>query len=66
MEKKLGSNLFYGKYFTIPYVIDTIPYLPAGRQLRTQANKNVCVIAINVEDPITYQGALDELHCHQT
>ena len=24
------------------------------------------VVAINVEEPITYQGFLDELQCHQT
>ena len=25
----------------------------------------MCIIAINVEEPITSQGALDELNCHQ-
>ena len=52
--------------FTIPCVIDTIPYSPAGHQLPTQANKNVWIVAINVEEYIIYQGALDELKIHQT
>ena len=37
--KKIGLNLLNGEYFTIPYVIDTIPSSPAVYQLPTQANK---------------------------
>ena len=51
--------------FTPPYVIGTIPNSLAGPQLPTQAKKNVCIININGEEPITYQGALDELNHYQ-
>ena len=46
--KKIGFNLFYDEYFTIPYVIDTIPNSPAGHQLPTQANK-MCGSFISME-----------------
>ena len=38
---RIGFNLFYDEYFTIPYVIYTIPNSPDGHQLKTQAKKNV-------------------------
>ena len=50
----------------MPYITDTIPNSPTGHQLPTQAKKNVCIIAINGEDPIKAQGTLDELNTHQT
>ena len=64
--KKVGFNLLDDEYFTILYVTDTIPNSPAGCQLTTQANQHVCIIYINGEEPITYQGDLDELNFHQT
>ena len=54
------------EYFTIPYITDTIPNLPDNHQPPTQAKRNVCIIAINGEETIIYQFALDELNCHQT
>ena len=47
--KKIGFNLFYDEYFTIPYVTDTIPNSPAGHQLPELAKKNVCIVSINGE-----------------
>ena len=44
---KISPNLFDDKYFTIPYVIDTIPNLPVGHQLTTQSKKNLWIIYIN-------------------
>ena len=64
--KKIGFNLLDDEDFTIPYVIDTIPNSPDGHKLLTQAKKNVWIIAINGEDPITAQGEIDELNSHQT
>ena len=64
--KKTGFNLIDDEYFTIPYVTDTIPNSPAGHKLPTQAKKNVWIVSINVEEPITSQCALDELKRHQT
>ena len=52
--------------FTITYVIDTIPNSPVCHKLPTQAKKNVWIVAIIIEDPITDQGALDDLNIHQT
>ena len=40
--------------------------MPAGHQLPSQAKKNVWIVAINGEEPITDQGVLDELNIHQT
>ena len=62
--KKFGFNLLGDEYFTILYIIDTIPNSPAGNQLLTRAKQNMWIIAINREEPITDQGALDELN-HQ-
>ena len=64
--KKVGFNLLDDEDFTIPYITDTIPNSPAGHQITTQAKQNLCIIAINGEEPITAQGELDELNCHQT
>ena len=52
--------------FTIPYITDTIPNSPAGHQLPSQARNNVWIIAINGEEPITYQGVLDELNSYKS
>ena len=40
--------------------------LTIGHQLTSQANVNVCIIAINGEEHITDQGVIDELNRHQT
>ena len=63
---KFGFNLLDDEYSTIPYATDTIPNSPVGCQLTTQYKKNMWVVAINGEDPITYQGAMDEINSHQT
>ena len=63
--KKFGYNLLDDKYFTIPYITDTIPNLPAGHHFTSQAKRKVWIIAINEEEPITAQVVLDELNCHQ-
>ena len=64
--KKIGLNLLDDEYFTIPYITDTIPNPSASHQLPTQAERNLWIIDINGEDPITAQGVLDELNSHQT
>ena len=64
--KKVGFNLLDGDDFKIPYITDTIPNLPDIHQLPAQALKNVWIIDINGEEPITYKGVLDELIHHQT
>ena len=64
--KKTGFNLLDDEYFTIPYITDTIPNFPAGHQLPSQAKRNVWIVAINGEEPITAQGVVDELNRHQT
>ena len=46
-RKKVGFNLLDDSEFTIPYITDTIPNLPAGHQLTSQAKRNVWIIAIN-------------------
>ena len=51
--------------FIIPYIIDTTTNSPSGRQLPTQAKKNVGIISINVGDAITSKLALDELQRYQ-
>ena len=52
--------------FTIPYITDTIPISPAGHQLPSKAKQNAWIVAIIGEEPITDQGVLDEINCHQT
>ena len=64
--KNIGFDLLDDEDFTIPYITDTILNSPDGHQLPIQAKLNVCIIDINVEEPITAQGALDELNRHQT
>ena len=64
--KKFGFNLLDDEYFTVPYVTDTTLNSPDGYKLTTQEKKKVWIIYINVESPITYQGALDEINLHQT
>ena len=64
--KKIGFNLLDDEDFTIPYITDTIPNSPAGDQLQSQAKRNLWIVAINGEEPITAQGTLDEINCHQT
>ena len=64
--KKIGFILLDDEYFTIPYITDIIPNLPAGHQLPSQANRNVWIISINGEYLIADQGVLDELNRHQT
>ena len=66
LEIKLVLIYTMIKIFTIPYITDTIPNFPSGHQLPSQANPNVWIVAINVEEPITAQGELDELNRHQT
>ena len=55
-----------GEYFTIPYITDTIPNSPALHQLLSQAKRIFLIVDINEEEPITAQGVLDQLNCHQT
>ena len=64
--KKVGFNLLDDEYFTIPYITDTTPNSPAGHKFLQQSKQNVWIIDINGEEPITAQGALDELSRHQT
>ena len=52
--------------FKTPYITDTISNPPAVHQLLTKAKRNVWIVAINEGVPITFQGTLDELNCHQT
>ena len=66
LERKIGFNLLDDEYVSIHYVTDTIKNSPIGHQLTTQVKKNVWIIAINWEDPITSQGEIDELNIHQT
>ena len=62
---KVGFNLLDDDEFTITYITDKVPSLPAIHQLPTQAKRNVWIITINREDPTTSQGVLDELDLHQ-
>ena len=40
--------------------------MPAGHQLPAQSKRNLCIVAINGEEPIKAQYVLDELNCNQT
>ena len=51
--KKIGFSSLDNEDFTIPHVIDTIPNTTAGHQLPTQAQKSLCIVDINGEEPIT-------------
>ena len=64
--KKVVFNLLNDEYFTIPYITDTISNSPAGHQLTIPAKRISLIVTINGEEPITSQGALDEINCHQT
>ena len=64
--KKFCFNLLDDEDFKTPYITDTTPNLPAGHQIPSQAKRNVWIVSINVEEPITAQGVLDELNLHQT
>ena len=64
--KKVGFNLLDNEYFAITYITDTTTNSLAGHQPPSQANINVWIVAINGEEPITYQGVLDELNHHKT
>ena len=46
---KIGLNLLDDEYFTIPYVIDTIPISPVGHQLLTSTKKILWIVAINIK-----------------
>ena len=51
--KKIGVNLLDEEDFSIPYVTDTIPKLPAGYQLPTQGEK-MCGSFLSMEKSISY------------
>ena len=51
--KQTGFNLLDVKYFTISYIIDTIPNLPYWNKFQTQAKNNVWIIDTNEEETIT-------------
>ena len=61
-RKKIGFNLLDDENFTIPYITETTPNSPAGHQLPSQAKRNLWIVDINGENPITSQGVLDELN----
>ena len=63
--KKVGFNLLDDGDFTNPYITDTIPNLPTGNKPPSQDKRDVWIIAINEEEPLTAQGVLNELNCHQ-
>ena len=63
---KIGFNLLDDEDFTIPYITDTIHNSPAVHQLPSQAKRNLWIVAINGEEPITSQGVLDEPNSNKT
>ena len=63
LERKLV--LIYWMMRILKYLTSPIPNSPAGRQLPSQAKRNVWIVAINGEEPITDQGVLDEPNRHQ-
>ena len=63
---KVNFSLLDDEDFKIPHITDTIPNSPSGHQLPTQAKRNLWIIAINGEETITAQGALNEINCHKT
>ena len=63
--KKIGFNLLYDEYFTIHYVTDKTLNPPDGNKLTTQSKRNVWIISINQEEPITDKSALEKLSCHK-
>ena len=60
----MGFNLLDNEDFIIPYITDTIPNSTNDHQLPAQAKRNVWIIHINREEPITAQGVIDELNHH--
>ena len=64
--KKVVFNLLDDEEFIIPYITDKIQNSPAGYQLPSQAKISAWIIAINGKEPITAQGVLDKISCHQT
>ena len=54
-----------GDDFTFPYILDKITNSPAGHQL-PKKSKNVQIISIYVQEPITNKGALSGLQHYQT
>ena len=62
--KKVGFNLMDDENSTIPYITDTIPNSSSGHKLPSQDKRNVCILAINGEEPIISKGVLDELNRH--
>ena len=63
--RKVGFNLLDDEEFTIPYITDTVPNSLAVHKIPTQDKRNMCITYINGEEPITHQGAIDELNCYQ-
>ena len=63
--KKIGFNLMEDEDFTIPYITDTITNSPDGHQLPSQSERNVWIVAINGEEPITSQGVIGEPNRHK-
>ena len=63
--KKICLNFMDDNEFTTPYIIETINNLTTYHQFPTQDNKNVWIISINREDPITTKGETDKLEQHQ-
>ena len=45
--KKIGFNLLGDEDFTSPYITHSMPKLPAGHQLPSEAKRNVWIVAIN-------------------
>ena len=55
--KKIGYNLLDENMFTVLYILDKIPNSTDIHQLPTQAKNNLCVVAINGEEPIIEKEA---------
>ena len=64
--KKIDFDSLDGEDCKISCIIGTITNSPTGNQLPTQAKKNVWIIAINGEYPITDKGVLDDIQLYQT
>ena len=63
--RKVGFNVLDDEDFKSPSITDTTPNSPSIRHLTAQDKRNVLIIAINGLEPITAQGALDELKHHK-
>ena len=64
--KKIGHNLLDDDDFKMTFIIDKIPNSPSGHQFLTQANNHMWIVYIDREEPITANGALDELYIYHT